>query len=78
MKLLKWPITLDLCRKARCTGNLLYQLPKHNLSELFPGIEAMAVTIPCSHIFGEPGTLPLRELVVLAGICKHLKPQKMK
>lgn len=88
LKLLIPPLLLKLyqmIRKPQSSGpsshyefcGLSYQLPKRNLFELFPGIERIFVTIPSSHIFRERGMLPLTELLVLAGICKYLKPRRI-
>ena len=80
IKLLTPPIVLSLHRRVR--GQALFEsvphrLVKADLQQLFPGIEAVSVSVPCAPIVARPGQLPLTELVVLASVCKHLKPRRI-
>jgi predicted O-methyltransferase YrrM len=80
LKPLTPPIILDLYRKLRSQG--LFQGASHPLSKaeiqrLFPGIETVPAIVHCAHIIAVPGQLPLTESVVLASICKYLKPRRI-
>lgn len=76
------PVALACYHKVRerlkpTPQGLSYALPARTLGGVFPGIERIRVTIPCSCIFREAGTLPLRESLVLASICKFLTPRRI-
>lgn len=49
-------------------------LPKRSLSELFPGIESLVLTVSAAELYRERGTLPLEERLSLAAICRFLQP----
>jgi predicted O-methyltransferase YrrM len=53
-------------------------LPAHDLAELMPGIEAVKVSIQASQLTDRHRwTLPIRELMVLAAVCCHVRPLRI-
>jgi len=50
-------------------------LPQRPLAELFPGIEKTRIALPGLSLEVGPGMLPLRELAVLAAICRYCAPR---
>ena len=78
--LLTPPIVSVLYRKIRrraLLGGAGHALQNSGLKELFPGIETVAFTLPCSQVLGEPGQLPMAESAVLASVCQHLRPERI-
>ena len=74
------PIVSGLRRKIRRRarlGRITHRLENVRLKDLFPGIETVVFTLPCSEILGERGQLPVAESAVLASMCKHLRPRRI-
>lgn len=53
-----------------------FTLPSRSLSELFPGIDSQLVSTPVSELYRPRDmVVPLPELLTLAAICRHTRPQ---
>jgi predicted O-methyltransferase YrrM len=55
-----------------------FALPSRSLSELLPGIESALVTAPVTELYRPRDmVVPLAELLTLAAICRHVRPQRI-
>jgi predicted O-methyltransferase YrrM len=79
VKLFVPPIVLNAYRGIRdlFRPEVKTQLPTYAVTELFPGIERRAVSLPVSQLPREGGFLPLQELLTLAAICRYVNPQSV-
>jgi predicted O-methyltransferase YrrM/SAM-dependent methyltransferase len=53
------------------------RLPRRQLGALFPGIERTVVDVEVAAAFPARGSLPPPESLVLAAICRHLRPRRV-
>lgn len=54
-----------------------YRLRPSELSQLFPGIERITITVPCRRVIADDIQLPYPELVILASVCKFLEARRV-
>lgn len=80
LRLVTPPLALNLYRGLRNGGTprgAPAALPKIRATELFPGIERLSLCVCWTHIVPEAWSLPLCELLTLAGICRYLSPRSI-